>query len=306
MSTRLSVLPVTSRLVGSLLALCFFVASAAIAQSDAAIGAEALLREVAGVEQALDARAGFFLHDLETGETVSHRADARFPLNSTFKLFACAALLKRVEQGKSDLATQVALDPEALVTWSPEIERMLEEGPQSASLYELCAAMLAVSDNTAANLVLKEIGGPAGFTEFMRTLGDTTTRLDRWEPELNEGLPDDERDTTTPRAIAASLEGLLLGDLLKESSRRTLKRWLEGHRVADDLFRLALPEGWSIYDRTGAGDNGTRGIVAVIERPIGRPLVVALYLRDANVSLAERNAAIARIGRAIFAQYSAG
>jgi beta-lactamase class A len=259
-----------------------------------------VLREVSAIEQELAASVGLYVRDVYSGELITHSADALFPLNSTFKLFACAALLKRVEAGTSSLHDQVAIDRQQLVSWSPEVERMLDSGREQMSNDELCAAMLSVSDNTAANLILGEIGGPPGFTSYMRSLNDQVTRLDRWEPELNEGLAGDPRDSTTPRAIGESLEKLLLGNHLMRSSRTKMEGWLAGHRVADDLFRSALPEEWSIYDRTGAGGNGTRGIISVVYRPTKDPVVAVMYLRDARVSLSERNAAIARVGRVIF------
>lgn len=250
-------------------------------------------------EQDLGASIGFFLHDLQTGDVSTHNADIRFPLNSTFKLFACAALLSRAEEGLSDLSESIELGDVLVQTWSPGVESLLGAGRSSASLDELCRMMLEVSDNTAANLVLSEIGGPDGFTEFMRSIGDDATRLDRWEPALNEGLPGDPRDTTTPRAIARSLQKLLLGQTLQKSSRETLRSWLAGHSVADDLLRTALPDTWRIEDRTGAGGYGTRGIVAVLYPPGRDPIVTTLYMRDANVSIDERNTAIARVGRVI-------
>lgn len=291
-------------------ALAFFIvllgllhASLAVAQSAVQAISNGVLQQVIEIERDLDARVGLFLHDIDSGELVTHAADDRFPLNSTFKLFACAALMARVEAGVSALNTQVKIDEQELVPWSPSLERMLEAGRKHASFDELCAAMLSVSDNSAANLILREIGGPQGFTRYMRSIGDTVTRLDRWEPELNEGLPNDPRDTTTPAAIGRSLERILLGQALAPSSREKLEHWLSGHLVAGDLFRSALPESWSIHDRTGAGNNGTRGIVAVIYRANQGPLVATMYMRDANVSLAIRDAAIARVGSAIFTQF---
>lgn len=247
----------------------------------------------------MNARVGFYMHDLHSGEELTYAADDRFPLNSTFKLFACASLLAQVEAGRSSLSDSVSLRNLTLVTWSPAITQAIKAGRISVTLDELCRMMLSVSDNTAANLLLEEIGGPEGFTAYMRAIGDEVTRLDRWESELNEGLPADPRDTTTPRAIAQSLEKLLFGHGLKDASRELLREWLSGHQVADDLFRAALPPTWSIDDRTGAGEHGTRGIVAVMYPPNRAPIVAALFMRDADVSVDQRNAAIARVGRAI-------
>jgi beta-lactamase class A len=272
----------------------------AVSEPESQAPTNSVLLEVAEIEQELAASVGLYVRDMESGELITHSADVRFPLNSTFKLFACAAVLRQAEVGAIELEDQVSIGRQQLVSWSPGVEQMLDAGRKHASIDELCAAMLAVSDNAAANLILAEIGGPQGLTSYMRALGDEVTRLDRLEPDLNEGQPGDPRDTTTPRAIGESVERLLLGKHLMPSSQAKLREWLSAHRVADDLFRSVLPEEWTIYDRTGAGHNGTRGIIAVIHRPGRDPIVAAMYLRDAKVNLSERNAAVARVGQAIF------
>ncbi|MBB5122967.1 hypothetical protein AF335_14350 [Streptomyces eurocidicus] len=66
---------------------------------------------------------------------------------------------------------------------------------------ELCDATIRFSDNLAGNLLLRELGGPTAITRFCRSIGDRTTRLDRWEPELNTAEPSRVTDTTSPRAI---------------------------------------------------------------------------------------------------------
>ena len=261
--------------------------------------AETIESALNGVEQTLEAKVGFYLHDFQSNETLEHAADSRFPMNSTFKLFACGALLSRVDAGKNNLSESVDLQGVELVPWSPSLAKLINSGHLKVSLDSLCRMMLSVSDNTAANLILKEIGGPEGFTAFMRSIGDDVTRLDRWEIALNEGVPNDPRDTTSPKAIAQSLKKLLLSDFLSNSSRETLREWLSGHRVADNLFRASLPESWAIEDRTGAGRFGTRGIVAVMYPPEREPILATLFIRDTDVGLSQRDAAIARIGRAI-------
>ncbi len=260
----------------------------------ASVFADHVVETVQRLEAELGGTIGLFVRDLQTGQTIAYRADGRFPLNSTFKLFACAALLARVESKESDLAERIDLRNAELVTYSPAVQRSISEGRTEASLDALCAMMLAVSDNTAANLVLQELGGPDGFTAYMRAIGDDITTLNRWEPALNEGLPGDQRDTTTPRAISDSLERLLLGDALSLASRETLSRWLAGHAVADDLFRSVLPRDWSIQDRTGAGANGTRAIVAILYPPAREPIVASVFMRDTTVNIGQRNAAIGR------------
>ncbi len=267
--------------------------------------AEPVLAAVEAVESQLDARVGFVLHDLHTGTRLTHRAEERFPLASTFKLFACAALLQTVERGEHRLDDTVDLGEQPLVLWSPGVKKAREKGQSQFSLNELCRLTLAVSDNTAANSVLAAIGGPEGFTAFMRSIDDKVTRLDRWEPELNEAVPGDPRDTSSPRAIAGALEQVLLTDRLAPESRESLKTWLAGHRMADALFRSALPTDWSIEDRTGTGAYGSRAIIAVLYPPERKPLVAALYITETAASREDRDAAIARVGRAIVAHVTA-
>jgi Beta-lactamase class A len=256
-----------------------------------------LIKTVKKVADDLEARVGFAAYDLESGQRWEYHADQHFAMSSTFKTLACAALLHWVDTGQANLATKVNVSESDLVTYSPITETYA--GGEAMSLSDLCEATLTTSDNTAANLVLRELGGPEAVTSFARHLGDDVTRLDRWETELNEALPGDNRDTTTPNAMVRNLQALLLGDALSEQSKEQLRAWLEGNQVADGLFRAAVPEGWVVADRTGAGGFGSRSITAVIWPPERQPIVVALYLTQTDASFAERNAAIAEIGEAI-------
>ncbi len=257
----------------------------------------ALIKTVAKVADDLEALVGFAAYDLESGQKWQYHADQRFAMSSTFKTLACAALLHRVDAGQENLARKVRVSETDLVTYSPITEKYA--GAEALSLSDLCEATLTTSDNTAANLVLRALGGPAAVTSFVRRLGDDVTRLDRWETDLNEALPGDNRDTTTPNAMVKNLQTLLLGDVLSETSRERLRGWLEGNQVADGLFRAAVPEDWIVADRTGAGGFGSRSITAVIWPPERQPIVVALYLTQTDASFEERNAAIAEIGEAI-------
>lgn len=256
-----------------------------------------LLRAVVDIEARLHARVGVATQEVGGARQWHYRADERFPMSSTFKTLACAALLQRVDRGEEDLSRRVVLQEPELVSYSPVTET--RTGGDGMSLAELCDATLTVSDNSAGNKVLQAIGGPAGLTAFMRSIGDEVTRLDRWETELNEGVPDDIRDTTSPAAMARAMESLVLGDTLSPASRRQLAEWLRNDRVADALFRVSLPAGWMIADKTGAGGFGSRSIAAVIWPPAGGPLVATVYITETEASFDERNAAIAEIGAAI-------
>lgn len=253
----------------------------------------------------LDARVGFSAHDLETGQRWEYNADQRFPLSSTFKTLACADLLYRHDRDEVELNEKVSISKADLVTYSPVTEKYA--GGRALTLAELCEAALTMSDNTAANLILQTLGGPESITAFARFLGDDSTRLDRWETELNEAQPGDPRDTTTPNAMVRNLTRLLLGDVLSLSSRDQLRDWLQRNQVADGLFRASLPSDWAIADRTGAGGYGSRSITAVMWPPERKPIVVALYITETASSFSERNDAIAEIAavivKAVAAEY---
>jgi beta-lactamase class A/beta-lactamase class A CARB-5 len=158
---------------------------------------------------------------------------------------------------------------------------------------------MGASDNTAANLILEAIGGPAGFNQFVRATGDEVTRLDRLETALNEGVPGDARDTTTPRAVSGTLRRIALGDTLSPASRQQLVHWLVSNSVSADLFRAVVPDNWTVGDRTGAGGYGSRSIIAVLWPPGRAPVVAAVYITETGASFKDRNAAIAEIGRAV-------
>jgi beta-lactamase class A len=169
------------------------------------------------------------------------------------------------------------------------------------TLDEICAAAITMSDNTAGNLLLAAIGGPSGLTAYARSLGDEVTRLDRTEPELNEALPDDPRDTTAPAAMVADLARLLTGDALLDQSRRRLLAWLLASKTGDARLRAGVPNGWQVGDKTGSGERGTANDVGIIRPPGRAPLLVAVYLTQSPQSADQRNAVIASVGRLIAA-----
>ncbi|MBK1852846.1 beta-lactamase class A/beta-lactamase class A CARB-5 [Marinobacter persicus] len=256
-----------------------------------------LIKTVERIADELGARVGFSAYDVESDQHWEYHADQRFAMSSTFKTLACAALLQRVDAGQENLDRKVSFSESDLVTYSPVTEKYA--GGQALTLSDLCEAALTMSDNTAANLILRVLGGPAQVTSFARGLGDGVTRLDRWETELNEAAPSDQRDTTTPNAMVKNLQSLLLGDALSVKSRDQLRDWLERNQVADGLFRAVVPEGWIVADRTGAGGFGSRSITAIIWPPERQPIIVALYLTETEASFSKRNDAIAEIGKAL-------
>jgi len=250
-------------------------------------------------EQTLKARIGVAVIDTGTSHVASYRGNERFPLNSTHKALLCGMLLNEQEKGKLRLTERTQFDRAALVTYSPVSEKFV--APADMSWQQLCSAAISYSDNTAANLIAEKLGGPAAVTRFFARLGDKVTRLDRHEPELNSAIPGDVRDTTTPLAVSETLRKLTLGEVLTPASRAQLLQWMHDDKVADALLRSVLPAGWRIADKTGAGKYGSRSIVSVVWPENGKPLIVSVYVTQTEATLAQSNAAIARIGKAIFA-----
>lgn len=254
-------------------------------------------RTVEDIEARLSARVGVAVIDTQTGKTWSNKGDERFPLNSTFKAFLCAALLDAAAKGAVDSGRDVVVKESDIVSYSPVTEKRV--GGDSFSIADLCEITVTISDNAAANLVMAELGGPDGVTAYLRKIGDDKTRIDRWEPDSNTGIPGDPRDTTTPWAAAETLRKLVLGDALDPQARATLTAWLEANKVGNATLRAGIPKSWRIADKTGAGANGSRNNIAVIW-PEGRaPLVIAVYITQTTAAFQTRNKAIADIGAAL-------
>ncbi len=258
-----------------------------------------LAKELAKIELASGGRLGVAVLDTATGIRTLHRGDERFPMCSTFKLVACGAILARVDAGKQRLDQRITFQKTDLVTYSPVTQT--HTGAPGMSLAEICAAAIDYSDNTAANLILANLGGPAGFTQFARSLGDTVTRLDRIETDLNESLPNDPRDTTTPSAMLANLNSLLLGSALSASSRNQLTQWLLANTTGGTRLRAGVPANWRVGDKTGTGDRGSTNDIGILWPPNSKPLLVCAYLTGTTASADQRNATIAAVGRAVSA-----
>ncbi|WP_425907654.1 class A beta-lactamase [Nitrobacter sp. TKz-YC02] len=242
-------------------------------------------------------RLGVTLLDTGTGQRVGQRMDERFPMCSTFKVLASGAVLQGVDAGKENLSRRIYFSETDLVAHSPETQKHV--GPHGMTVAELCKAAITLSDNTAGNLLLASIGGPQGLTAFVRGLGDDMTRLDRTETALNEALPGDPRDTTTPNAMASDLRALVLDGMLSAESRARLAGWLAANTAGGKRLRAGLPAAWRVGDKTGSGERGTANDVAVIWPPDRAPFIVTAYLTGATASADRQNAVIAAVGRAV-------
>ena len=280
---------------GALAAAAFLsgLAARAGAQASASLGSSPW----PAIEQAAAGRLGVAVLDTATGRLEGHRLDERFPMCSTFKWLAAAQVLSRVDAGQERLERRIAYGRDALIAHSPITERHAGAGMTVATL---CEATVTVSDNAAGNLLLHSFGGPAALTAFARTLGDTATRLDRMEPALNESLPGDPRDTTTPRGMATALRAAVLGEALSPASRERLVQWLQATKTNGARLGADLPAGWRLGSKTGTGERGSTNDVGVFWPAGGRaPVVVAAYLTGTTAPMAQRNAAIAAVARVV-------
>lgn len=230
-----------------------------------------------GLERRHDARLGLVAVDTGSGAVVAHRADERFAHASTSKLLLAAAVLER--RGVDGLDERVHV-PATTVPHSPATE---SRARGRMSWAEVLDAALRLSDNTAANLLAEDVGGPDGVTEVLRGWGDDVTRVDRLEPDLNTAVPGDERDTSTPRALAGHVRALVLEGRLPADARDRLVGWMRASTTGTDLVRAGVPDGWTVADRSGGAAYGSRHDLAVVWPPEGAPIVLAVMTsRDAE------------------------
>jgi beta-lactamase class A len=238
---------------------------------------------------------GVAMLDTGSGRRADYRGDERFPLCSTFKLLAAACVLARVDRRQDSLDRRILFTQDAVLSYAPVTSHHV--GGEGMTLAALCEAAITLSDNTAGNLLLDSFGGPAGLTAYLRSLGDSMTRLDRREPDLNEAAPGDPRDTTTPLAMVEDLRRLIVGDALSPASQSQLAAWMVGCKTGDKRLRAGVPPGWRVGDKTGTGDNNATNDVAVLWPPGRKPLLVAAYFVGSQAPSDAREAILAEVGK---------
>ena len=264
-----------------------------------AAAARTLSDELAALEIQAQGRFGLYVLDTVSGAEAGWRADERFPMCSTFKTLLAARMLYLAQRDEIRLWRKLYYSPSEVVAWSPISEKRAGANG-GMTVQELCEAMVLVSDNTAANVLLEASGGPVALTQWLRELGDGTTRLDRNEPSLNTALPGDERDTTTPQAMVQSLQKLLLGDVLEGYARALLQQWLVDSRTGDKRVRAGMPGDWTVGGKTGSGERGTACDTLIVwPTAQSAPLLVTAYLTGSPLDGAGREAVLARAGEAI-------
>lgn len=248
------------------------------------------------IEKDLGGRLGVFALNTATGAQLGHRADERFAFCSTFKVLAASGVLSKSLQVPGLMQQRITYQQSDLVTYSPITQKHVGEG---MILADICAAALQYSDNTAGNILIKTLGGPAAVTAFARSIGNTDFRLDRWETALNTAIPGDPRDTATPRAMGLSLDRLMLGDAMTPENRAQLQMWMLGNTTGAARIKAGLPAGWEIADKTGSGDYGAANDLAVVWPAQHGPVIVSIYTTQTQQDAKARSDVIAAATRVV-------
>lgn len=210
---------------------------------------------------------------------INYNANKRFPMDSTSKLMTVSAVLKKSESDPALLKQKIFFTANDVKKsgYAPITSRYIKSG---MTVSDLCAAALEYSDNAAVNQLMKILGGPNKVTQFARSIGDETYLLVRWEPELNSAIPHDKRDTTTPSAMADSVQKLVLGNALGNSQRQQLQDWLKHCKTGNNRIRAGIPRHFIVADKTGIGGYGSIGDIGVVWRPHASPIVLVVYVRQ--------------------------
>jgi beta-lactamase class A len=210
---------------------------------------------------------------------INYHANNRFPMDSTSKLMTVAAILKKSESNPLLLNQKIffTMNDVKKSGYAPITVKHIQSG---MTVSDLCAVALEYSDNAAVNQLMKILGGPVSVTQFARSIGDEKYLLVRWEPALNSAIPSDKRDTTTPLAMANSVQKLVLGDALNHSQRKLIQNWLTHCKTGNNRIRSGVPKNAIVADKTGTGGYGSIGDVGVVWRKDASPVVLGIYVRN--------------------------
>ncbi|MFN3838243.1 MAG: class A beta-lactamase [Brevundimonas sp.] len=243
-------------------------------------------------------RLGVAALDVRSQRRVSWRGQERFPFCSTFKAFLAAATLGRVQREEERLDRAVPVTRADMIPHAPVTEKAIG---RTLTIRELMQAAVEVSDNPAANILIREMGGIAVWRSWWPTFGDTTTLISRLEPDLNTALPNDPRDTCLPDQTVANIRELAFSDRLIPVHDQLIQGWLIGSPTGPNRLKAGVPHGWTVAHKTGTGANGTANDVGMAIPLSGAPVLLAVYFTGATeASDDQRDAVIAEATRRVF------
>jgi len=282
----------------------FLAASAASALSIPTLARASFSDQISELEKSTGGRIGVYAVEVGSAQVIEHRADERFAMCSTFKALLAGLVLDEAAKGLFSAGDAIPINDVPLIGYSPVVEARLEQGVSYMSVLGLCRATVVLSDNTSANILLDLIGGPSGFTERMQAiLGTDQLRLDRYEPELNENLVGEVRDTTTPRAMANALNNMLFGGAIADGAAAQMKALMIDCSTGMQRLRKTWPTNLVAGDKTGTSLNGLFGDNAFVLRLGKPPLIISAYVNAPNLGFGEGSAALAEVGMMIAKQF---
>lgn len=245
--------------------------------------------DLSGLERGNAGRLGFVAHDAQSGRVLSWRGDERFVYCSTFKMYLAAATFLRAQSGQERLDRMIPVTAADMVNHAPMTEPVIG---RSLNVEALMKGTVEVSDNPAANLLLKAMGGLAPMQAFYRSIDDVSTTVDRFEPEMNR--LDGDKDTITPLQSTANIHRLLVNPLtpLSEPSRTLLLRWMTDTPTGQNRIKAGAPAGWTVAHKTGTGGYGPTNDIGVLYPSIGAPVIVAAYYHATSATSSARNEAV--------------
>jgi len=279
---------------------------------------------------------GVAIQDLTTGQIISFNGETRFPLQSAFKAPLGAAVLAEVDAGRLKLDEMLTIRD---VDLSPPPSAIADAWPGRTdyAVGELLERAVGDGDNTAADLLMKRIGGPGAVTAWLQGRKVNALDVDRYERQLQpdmygmasfragwkgeaayraalETIPAaqrrratlaylaDPRDTATPLAALRFLEALNQGELLSPASTRRLVAIMGASRGGSGRLGAALPDGASLAHvsgtaRTDLGFTPVVNDVGIYTLEDGRRFSVAVFLSGTSLNPEERDRVIADVGR---------
>jgi beta-lactamase class A len=249
-----------------------------------------------------DGCCGYPIPDVDT--LVEWDMWGRFAFCSSFKLSLAAVVLNGAEKGEWRLDEKLHFAKADVLPNSPALQARLGQGV--ISMQDAAEAAQKQSDNGAANLLMRRIGGFDRVNQFWWSLGDTVSRLDDYEPALNRVPLGSVRNSTTPLAMAKNLLKMFRQGAVSPAVAQQLKTWMHDTTTGANRLRAGLPADWWAGDKTGTGlpsdIRGTYVDLAWVEPPKLPPFAIAAFyqpLAPTPDGDPKAEAVLAQVGRIV-------
>lgn len=285
-----------------ILAFCIFSLSA-LAQTSESQGLHAFQKQIAALEKTTEGKIGVYAINLGHQTHLEYRAQKRFPMGCTSKVMGVAAILRKSMDKPSLLTKPITYTKKDLTSWSPITSQHLNHG---MNVSNLCAAAIRYSDNTAMNLLVKELGGLDAINVFARSIHNPSFRQDHdWPKEAFSGGLKNIMDSSTPKDMAESLYKILFTHVLDKPQRNDLRHWLKNNTTGNFRIRAGVPKRWVVADKTGTGSEyGTTNDIGVIWPPHGAPMILAVYYTSDDPNAIKREDIIAKVTTLVINQWA--